>query len=188
MTLVLAVKPGLSIDMSQTNQQEQGAAPTKPRVRKNWELFWRIIAGLMLVIIGWIVWVLYQITPRSVVTPMAYEFQVKSLGTQQPATGAAGTMASPQPTAAASAAQPGAAAVAVPQPSPEAAAAALAMDEAQAGARTGAHQSSADVQAAALEERKEQLQRVEPLERDGLKLSPEITTPLAERKRIPKKQ
>jgi hypothetical protein len=62
------------------------------------------------------------------------------------------------------------------------------MDQAQAGARDGAHQASADVQAAALEQRKEQLRRVEPLERDGLKLSPEITTPLAERKKIPKKQ
>jgi hypothetical protein len=188
MTLVLAAKPGLSIDMSQTNQQEQGAAPTKPRVRKDWELFWRIIAGLMLVIIGWIVWVMYQIAPRSVVTPLVYESQVKPLGTQPSATGAAGTMASPQSAAAAPAAQPGAAAVAVPQPSPEAAAAALAMDQAQAGARAGAHQASADIQAAALEKREEQLQREQQLERGGLKLSPEITTPLAERKRIPKKR
>ena len=188
MTLVLATKPGLNIDMSQSNQQEQGTVPGKPRVRKDLELFWRIIAGLIVVIIVWIVWVLYQITPRSVVTPLAYESRVKALGAQQSATGAAETLASPQPTAAAPAAQPGAAAVAVPQPSPGTAAAAVAIDEAQAGARTGAHQSAADVQAAALEQRKEQLQRVEPLERDGLKLSPEITTPLAERKRIPKKQ
>ncbi len=174
--------------MSQVNQQEQGAAATKPRVRKHWELFWRIIAGLMLVIIGWTVWVLYQITPRSVVTPLVYESQVKPLGTQPSATGAAGTMASPQPAAAPPAAQEGAAALPVPQLSPEAAAAALAMDQAQAAARSGAHQASADVQAAALEKREEQRQRAEQLERGGLKLAPEITTPLAERNRIPKKK
>jgi hypothetical protein len=173
--------------MSQTNQQEQGATPTKPKVRKDWELFWRIIAGLMLVIIGWTVWVLYQITPRSVVTPLVYESQVKPLGTQQSATGAASAVASPQPAAAPPAAQEGAAALPVPQPAPEAAAAALAMDQAQAGARAGAHQSSADIQAAALEKRAEQLQWAEQLERGGLKLSPEITTPLVGNKRIPKK-
>jgi hypothetical protein len=188
MTLVLAAKSGLNIEMSQTNQQEHGAAPTKPRVRKDWELFWRIIAGLMVIIIGWIVWVLYQITPRSVVTPLVYESQVKPLGTQQSATGAVSAVVSLQPAAATPAAQEGAAALPVPQPAPEAAAAALAMDQAQSGARSGAHQASADVQAAALEKREEQLQRLEQLERGGLKLSPEITTPLVERKRIPKKK
>jgi hypothetical protein len=186
--LVLAAKPGLCIDMSQTNQQEQSAARAKPVMRKELELFWRIIAGLMVITISWVLWVLYQIAPRSVVTPLVYESQVKRAGTQPSASGAAGTVASPQPTAAAPAAQAGAAAVDMPQASPGAAAAALAMDRAQAGARSGAHQASADVQAAALEQWEEQLQRAEPLERDGLKLSPEITTPLAERKRIPKKQ
>lgn len=170
--------------MSQTKQQEQGAAPT--RVRKDWELFWRIIAGLMLLIIGWIAWVLYQITPRSVVTPLVYESQIKPLVTQQPA--AASAVPSLQPAAAPPAAQEGAAALPLPQPAPEAAAAALAMEQAQAGARTGAHQSSADVQAAALEKREEQLRRDEQLRRERLKLSTEITTPLAEKKKIPKTQ
>jgi hypothetical protein len=163
--------------MSQTKQQKPGAAPT--RVRKDLEFFWRIIAGLMLVIIAWIAWVLYQIAPRSVATPLAYESQIKSPGTQQPATGAAGTTASPQPTAAAPAAQPGAAGV--PQPSPEAAAAALATDEAQAGARTGAHQSSADGQASVLEKREEQLKQEEQFRRERLKLSTEIATPPVEK-------
>ena len=188
MTLVLAAKPGLSIDMSQTNQQEQGAAPTKPRGRKDWELFWRIIAGLMLVIIGWIVWVLYQITPRSVVTPLVYASQVKRGGTQQSEASAAEPAASLQPTPAKSAAQDGAAGLAVPAPAPEAAAAAVLMDQAQSAMRSGAHQSSADVQAVALEEREEQLKREQQLRRERLKLSTEITTPLAERQRIPKKQ
>ena len=186
MTSVLAAKPGLCIDMSRTKQQEQGAAPT--RVRKDLELFWRIIAGLMLIIIGWAIWVLYQITPRSVVTPLAYEFHVRPDSTQPSAITAAGKIASPQSAAAAPAAQTGAAADAVPQASPAAAAAALAMEEAQAGARIGAHQASADVQAAALEKNGGPLQTLERLERSGLKLAPEITTPLAERKRIPKEQ
>jgi len=188
MTLVLAAKPGLNIDMNHTNQQEKGNAPTIPTVRKDWELFWRIIAGLMVVIIGWIGWVLYQITPRSVVTPLVYESQVKPLGTQQSAADAVSAVASLPPAAATPAAQEGAAAVAVPQPASEAAAAALAMDQAQAGARDGAHQSSADVQAAALEMREEQLKREQQLRRERLKLSTEITTPLVERRRIPKKE
>ena len=69
------------MEMSQTKQQEQGAAQAKPKARKDWELFWRIIAGLMLAVIAWVVWVLYQITPRSVVTPLAYQTQVRPIAT-----------------------------------------------------------------------------------------------------------
>ena len=189
MTLVLAAKPGLCIDMSQTKQQEQVAASTEPRERKGKESewFWRMIAGLMVIIIGWMLWVMYQITPRSVVTPLAFVFQAKPGAMRQPATGAASAVGSLSPAAAPLVAQGGAAALAVAQPAPDAAAAALAMDQAQAGARTGAHQSSADVQAAALEKRNEQLKRDEQFKREGLKLSTEITTPLLEKKSNRKK-
>lgn len=68
--------------MSETAQQEQGAAPAKPRTRKDWELFWRIIAVLMLLVIAWAGWVSYQIMPRSVVTPLAYSKQVRPIGRQ----------------------------------------------------------------------------------------------------------
>jgi len=183
--LVLAAKAGLSIDMSQTNEQEQGADPAKPRARKDWEWFWRIIAGLMLVIIAWTAWVLYQITPRSVVTPLVYESQAKPVATHAPATGAAAG-ASSQPAAVTPSSQQEAAALPVTQPTPEAAAAASAMDEAQAAARSGAHPSSADVQAAALEKREEQLRREEQLKRERLKLSTEIATPPTEQEKIPK--
>jgi hypothetical protein len=115
-----------------------------------------------------------------------YESQVRPISTPTSAIGAAGTIAFPQPTAAAPAAQAGAAGVAAPQQPPEAAAAALAMDQAQAALRSGAHQASADVQAAAMEKSNEQVQRREQREREGLKLSPEITTPLAGKKRIPR--
>jgi hypothetical protein len=52
------------------------------------------------------------------------------------------------------------------------------MDPALAAARAGAHQSSADVQAAALEKAGAE----EPVKREGLKLSTEIRTPLGEKK------
>ena len=161
MILVLAAKPGLNIDMSQTTQQEQGAAPA--RGRKDWELFWRIIAGLMLLLIAWVAWVLYQITPRSVVTPLAYANQIGPIGTQQSATGAA-TPAAPS----------------APKPAPEAAAAELAMGLAQAAARSGAHQASADVQAAAMQRKEEQIKG------EGLRLATEISIPPAEKQGIPK--
>ncbi len=174
MTLVLAAKPGLSIDMSQTKQQPQGAAPVKAKPRKDWELFWRIIAGLMIVVIAWIIWVLYQITPRSVVTPLVYESQAKRSGTQPSEAGAA--TASPQLAPAKSAGQPAAGAPSVPQPTPDATAAALLMDQAQAELRAGAHQPSADVRAAAAEH------RIDPVRGERLKLSTEITTPMVEKK------
>jgi len=139
--------------MSQTKQQQPGAAPAEAKPRKDWELFWRIIAVLMIAIIGWVIWVLYQITPRSVVTPLVYESQIKRIGA--PEAGAA------------------------TQPAPELAAATLRMDEEQAAMRAGAHQASADVQAAALEG------RIEPVRGEKLKLSTEITTPLAERQSTP---
>lgn len=184
MTVVLAATQGLSIDMSQTIEQQQGTAPAIRRVRGDLELFWRIIAGLMVLIIAWIIWVLYQISPRSVVTPLAIESQRRDPGSQAPAFGAASAAASMHPATA----QEGAAASSVPQPSPEALAAALAMEQAQAGMRSGAHQSSADIQRAVLAQRKEQLKREQQLRRESLKLATEITTPLAERNRIPKEQ
>ena len=167
----------------QINQQEQGAAPAKPRVRKDWELFWRIIAGLMLMVIAWVIWVLYQITPRSVVTPLAYAPR----STQQTPAGATETGTSPPSIASAPAVAPGAAGLPASQRAAESAAADLAMDQAQEAARAGAHQSSADVQAAAFAKAQEKLAEKEQVTREGLKLSTELTTPLAEKVPIPGK-
>ena len=47
------------------------------QVRKNSELFWRIMAGLMVIVVAWIIWVLYQIAPRPVITDLAFESQAK---------------------------------------------------------------------------------------------------------------
>lgn len=170
--------------MSETKQQEQGAAPAK--VRGDMELFWRIIAGLIVIVIGWSLWVLYQITPRSVVTPLVYESEAKRIAAQKSANGAAAATASPQSPAAAGAAQPGAGASTTPQASSEPAAADTAMDRSQAAARSSADQASAGIPAAAPEKREEHPRSTE--RQEGLKLSTEITTPLVERKSVPKEQ
>lgn len=147
--------------MSQ-NMQQQVAAAVKPKARKDWELFWRIVAGLMLLIIAWVVWVLYQITPRQVATPLAYASQIKPIGNQ--------------PTAAAPA--PEASATLTTQPAAEAAGADRAMALAQEAARSGAHQASADVQAAALGNKAEALLPALATG-EGLRLATEISVPPA---------
>lgn len=147
--------------MSQTKQQEQGAAPATPKARKDWELFWRIVAGLMLLVIAWMLWVLYQITPRSVVTPLAYTGKIKSGDTQQPAAMA-----------------PVGVVPAAPPPVTEPTAADRAMASAQEAVRSGAHQASADVQAAAMDDKPDAL-KPELAKGEGLRLATEIAVPPA---------
>ncbi len=160
--------------MSNSSGQKQGTAPAGRGA--HWELFWRIIAGLMLITICWIAWVLYQIMPRSVVTPLAFETQAKAIT----AAGAGTSPATPAQQAGAAAAPDASAARASSQSVPDTVAAMRAMEEVQAALRAGAHQSSADVQAAALPKAEEAVLG------ERLKLSTEITTPLAER--IPGKE
>jgi hypothetical protein len=92
--------------MNQTESQQPGAAPATPKARKDWELFWRIIAGLMLLVTAWVVWVVYQIMPRSVVTPLAYSTQIRPIGAQQSGTGTEAPVAPSAPQSAAAAADP----------------------------------------------------------------------------------
>lgn len=150
--------------MSQTKQQERTAAAAAPRARQDWEWFWRIVAGLMLLTIGWTAWVLYQIAPRSVVTPLAYATPLRPIGVLPSSSGA-------------SAVTP-----ALPMPSPAPAEADLALDRAQAAARSGAHQASADAQAGGLERKDNQTLG------QGLRLATEIATPPAEKQSILKTQ
>jgi hypothetical protein len=173
MTWFPAAAAGSSMQMSQTMEQEQRPAPAKPGERKGMELFWRIIAGLILVTIAWVLWVVYQIAPRSVATPLAYEAGAKSMGKLQTAAGAG--VPGALPTASTLAAQ-----AMTPRVLPaEPAAADLAMEQAQAAARAGAHQASADVQAAHLERDQRNEREPERLKMEGLKLSTEIATPPA---------
>jgi len=165
--------------MSQTKQLQQEATAGSPRPRKDWELFWRIIAGLMVLVIAWVLWVLYQITPRSVVTPLAYASRIRPIGVHQPATGAAApafappTVAAPGPPSAAAAAATAPPAVTSSALPPAATAAAAASDKAQAAVPAGTPQSSAGVQASAVKQTEQQTQGV------GLRLATEITTPAA---------
>jgi len=145
--------------MSQTQQQERTAAPAAPRARKDWEWFWRIVAGLMLLTIAWVGWVMYQITPRSVVTPLAYATPVLPIGVQQSASVSAVAAVAPAPTEAD-----------------------LALDRAQAAAGSGAHQAAADIQAAGLEHNEGQAVG------QGLRLATEIAAPPAEKQSILKTQ
>jgi hypothetical protein len=153
--------------MSQSDRQDPGAVPVTPRGRRGGELFWRIVAGLMLLMLAWIAWVMYQITPRSVVTPLAYASAAKSASAPASAPGA--TAPAPDEGAAA-------------RSHPSADAAALAMEQAQAAMRAGAHQASADVQAAAAARKNERVSE------GGLRLATEISMPPTEDKRMPKTQ
>ena len=83
--------------MNQTTQHEQAPGANQARARKDWEWFWRIVALLMLAFIAWAGWVLYQITPRSVVTPLAYAPQVKPIGPPQAAPVAADAQSASAP-------------------------------------------------------------------------------------------
>lgn len=52
---------------------------TVPASRKDREWFWRIIAFLMVVAVGWVGWIAWQLQPREpVVTPAAFEAAAKS--------------------------------------------------------------------------------------------------------------
>lgn len=49
------------------------------QARKDWRrVMWELIAGLVIGV-GWAVWVMYQISPRSVVTDLAFQSQAKRL-------------------------------------------------------------------------------------------------------------
>lgn len=154
--------------MNQTKQQEQVAASAQPRARKDWEWFWRIVAGLMLIFIAWAGWVVYQITPRSVVTPLAYATPVKPIGTPKPAGGAQ----APAAPAEAVAAQP-------PSAATEAGGQATPIEP--AAARSAASQAAANP--AGNQEKKE-----EQIGVGGLRLATEISTPLSAKQDNPTTQ
>ena len=62
------------------------------------------------------------------------------------------------------------------------------MNQAQAALREGAHQASADVQAAALEKGQQAVRSEVQPTREGLKLSTEINAPVVDEKKIPAKR
>ena len=48
-------------------------------------LFWRVMAGIMVVVVAWVIWVTWQIMPRSVVTDRAYQWLARARTSTQPA-------------------------------------------------------------------------------------------------------
>ena len=61
---------------------EQTVAPGTAAPKQIGEWFWRFLALIMLATIGWIVWVVYQINPRPLVTDAAFEAAAKARASQ----------------------------------------------------------------------------------------------------------
>jgi hypothetical protein len=57
--------------MSAETVQASGARRASPGQIGEW--FWRFLAVVMLVVIGWVVWIAIQISPPEMVLPAAYE-------------------------------------------------------------------------------------------------------------------
>lgn len=51
----------------------QYVRPVTPRNRVVSDVFWRIMAVSMLIAVGWVAWLVWQLTPRPVVTELAYD-------------------------------------------------------------------------------------------------------------------
>jgi hypothetical protein len=46
------------------------------------EWFWRFLAVVMLVVVGWVLWIMYQINPQPLVTPAGFEAAAKARASQ----------------------------------------------------------------------------------------------------------
>ena len=44
-----------------------------PGRRGDWEWFWRFLAAVMVIVVGWVTWIAVQISPQPLVMPAAYE-------------------------------------------------------------------------------------------------------------------
>jgi hypothetical protein len=77
------------------------------------EWFWRFLAGVMLVIVGWVVWIAIQISPPDLILPAAFEAAAQGRATRNSG-GAIGGVP-PQPAAPADEAP---VVVAAPPPAP----------------------------------------------------------------------
>jgi hypothetical protein len=102
--------------------EETAAPPSAPKQYVG-EWFWRFLALVMLATVGWVVWIIYQISPQPLVTEAAFKAAAKAKAASQDAKGlitpAAPPAAAP-PGAAPVAAAAGAAEAAAPAPKPAA--------------------------------------------------------------------
>jgi hypothetical protein len=95
-------------------------APAEPKPQKMvGEWFWRFLAVVMLLTVGWVVWIIYQINPQPLITPAGFEAAAKARASQDakgliksaapvaaPAAEAAPPAETPKPAAEAPAAAP----------------------------------------------------------------------------------
>ena len=65
-------KPAAPANNTKAKALAQHLRPVKAR-HDFGEAFWRVMAGLMVVVVCWIAWLLWQITPRSFVTELAFQ-------------------------------------------------------------------------------------------------------------------
>jgi MSHA biogenesis protein MshN len=63
------------------------------------KMFWRSLAGIILVVLAWVIWVMWQIVPRPLVTGQAYQSLSQVRSPAQPAPVAASASAGPAPKA-----------------------------------------------------------------------------------------
>ena len=100
-----------------TTAAEETAAPKPQKMVGEW--FWRFLAVVMLLTVGWVVWIIYQINPQPLITPAGFEAAAKARASQDakgliksaapvaaPAAEAAPPPEAPKPPAEASAAAP----------------------------------------------------------------------------------
>jgi hypothetical protein len=90
-----------------------GAATPKPQ-KMIGEWFWRFLAVVMLATVGWVLWIMYQINPQSLITKAGFEAAAKARASQD-AKGVI-TPAAPATAAAADGAMQGAASASAEAP------------------------------------------------------------------------
>jgi hypothetical protein len=65
-------------------QQPEGEQPAG-RARGEW--LWRFLAATLLLLLGWVAWVAYQISPSPLATPAAFQAATRALEAQNVQTG-----------------------------------------------------------------------------------------------------
>ena len=58
----------------------EAAAPRPQKMVGEW--FWRFLAVVMLITVGWVIWIIYQINPQPLVTPAGFEAAAKARASQ----------------------------------------------------------------------------------------------------------
>jgi hypothetical protein len=139
-----------------------GAATPKPQ-KMIGEWFWRFLAVVMLATVGWVLWIMYQINPQSLITKAGFEAAAKARASQD----AKGVITP---------AAPATAAPATAAPATAAAATAAAADGAMQGAASASAEAPKSPVQAVRAEPKEP-----PVNPERLKFADTIETPISER-------